>query len=131
MLVLQISTDQSDSDVLASHASDLERAPGAGIYQVWANSNVYDGTISVVARAETVLETSALAVHDGEGEINVAGQPLTQFVVGGGEKVTVNYTEGGAARAMIRVSFTPLDEWYVYAGYLTPRQVGGSVRLNV
>lgn len=78
----------ADTDALSG--TDLERAPGPGMYSLWQASTVNTATVTVAVGGANVVRNQVIPLRT-NGIPNINEDPPTiQMAVLGGEKVAVN-----------------------------------------
>lgn len=104
---VQVQDTSADTDALGS--TDLERAPGAGLVQVWVASTVNTATVTgVIGEANKVRNQVVPLKTNGIPNVN-EDAPVMEELVAGGEKIVVNL--GGTTGTIHTVClFTPEDE---------------------
>jgi len=78
----------TDTDAL--NGTDLERAPGPGVIQIWSASTVNTATMTATLAGQRNVARSLAIPLRTNGVPNVdQDPPLLEFVVGGGEKLLI------------------------------------------
>lgn len=104
-VVVQLTGTNSD----ALSGTDLERAPGPGLLEVWIASTVNTATVTCVLGGANIVRNQVVALRT-NGVPNLSDDPPTiSEAVTGGEKTVLN-VGGTVGTAHILAVFTPLED---------------------
>lgn len=106
-VIVSVRDTAADTDALSG--TDLERAPGRGLLQIWANSSVGTATMSLSVGQQQVMRAQVVPTNAGaERSPDVSRDPpLATVRVNGAEQIVVNL--GGTTGTVITVAiWTPL-----------------------
>jgi hypothetical protein len=105
--VVMVRDTAADTDAL--QGTDLERAPGPGLIEIWPASTVDTATLTLVVGGENIVRNQVIPLR-ANGVPNVSDDPpAASAPVGGGEKIVVNL--GGTTGTIhTKAVFTPEDE---------------------
>lgn len=107
MMKVFLTDTAGNTDKLAG--TDLERAPGPGLIQVWAASSVLTYTLTAVVGGDNIIRNQILPLRT-NGVPNMSDDPPQIAVpVGGGEKVVLS-VGGTTGTYCVLATWTPLDE---------------------
>lgn len=97
----------ADADALSG--TDLERAPGAGLLQVWVASTVNTATLTAVVGGDNIIRNQVIPLRTNGVPNTNEDPPQIELAVLGGEKIVVNL--GGTTGTIHTIAIhTPEDE---------------------
>lgn len=109
MTKMHVMVQDTAADADALSGTDLERAPGPGLLNLWQASTVNTATVTVVVAGENIVRAQVVPLRTSGVPSIQDDPPLASVPVAGGEKVVVNI--GGTTGTVHTIAeHIPLDE---------------------